>query len=61
MLMNVGNTIREQMRMARQLTLFQVSGHRNDSDRVCVRIPYIIRENRDRTDSVLHTGILMPA
>lgn len=42
MLMNVGNTVGEQMRMARQLRLFQVPRHGHDIDRVSVRIAHII-------------------
>jgi hypothetical protein len=38
MLMKIGNTVGEQMRMARQLRLFQVPRHGNDIDRVGVCI-----------------------
>ncbi len=61
MLMNVGNTVGEQMRMARQLRLFQMPRHGNDIDRVGVRIAHIIRENDHRADAALHAGIRMTA
>mgnify|MGYP001236030765 CR=1 FL=1 len=61
MLMKIGNTVGEQMRMARQLRLFQVPRHGNDIDRIGVCIAHIIRENDHRTDAALYAGIRMTA